>query len=287
MLKRLREKWRVTNGQLLLILLTFAAGGSLCGYAARVFLGFLHPAQGIIWGLLYVLFIVILWPIAVLLVSLPLGQFPFFKSYVLHIFQRVSGKRKLLPNVAIFASGAGSNAAVLIKEITRGHVALVVTNNASAGVLRVAAAQNIPAAVIDLKNKTAAGSAEAYSQLLRKYDIDFILLAGYLKKIPAGVIRAFPKRIINIHPALLPKYGGAGMYGERVHQAVIAAGEKQSGITIHLVDEIYDNGEILFQARCAIDPADDAASLAKKVLALEHAHYSKQADELMHSQNRR
>jgi phosphoribosylglycinamide formyltransferase-1 len=112
------------------------------------------------------------------------------------------------------------------------------------------------------------------------------VLAGFLWMIPAALIHAYPKKIINIHPALLPKYGGKGMYGNKVHEAVIAAGENESGITIHYVDELYDHGDIIFQATCIVDKHDTAASLAQKIHALEHAHYPNVLAGLTEKQNR-
>ena len=111
--------------------------------------------------------------------------------------------------------------------------------------------------------------------------------AGFLWKMPTRLIKAYPKKIINIHPALLPKYGGKGMYGKLVHESVIAAGEKESGITIHYVDELYDHGEIIFQAACKVDEKDTAESLAQKIHVLEHAHYPKVIADLIQKQNRR
>jgi phosphoribosylglycinamide formyltransferase 1 len=185
-------------------------------------------------------------------------------------------------NIAIFASGGGSNAEVIIKTLptlllekkTAANIALVVTNNTKAGVIQIAAQNNIPSCIINLKSKTPAEIDAIYLSTLTKYKIDFIVLAGYLKKIPAAITSAFPKRIINIHPALLPAYGGAGMYGIHVHNAVVQACEKESGITIHYVNEQYDDGAIIFQASCALEIGETGESLAKKVLALEHAHFS-------------
>jgi phosphoribosylglycinamide formyltransferase 1 len=151
----------------------------------------------------------------------------------------------------------------------------VLTNNANAAVLKIATENNIPTEIIALKNKTDEETSPAYIQLLKQYEIDFIVLAGYLKKIPTALIKLYPKKIINIHPALLPAYGGAGMYGKHVHEAVILAGEKQTGITIHFVDEVYDHGEIIFQATCDLEAGETTERLSTKVLALEHAHYSK------------
>ena len=124
-------------------------------------------------------------------------------------------------------------------------------------------------------------SATGYVESLQNADINFIVLAGFLWKVPEVLVRAYPKAIINIHPALLPKYGGKGMYGARVHEAVIAAGEKQSGITIHWVNEHYDEGAIIFQAKCSIDASDTPTSLANKIHALEHAHFATTIEKLL------
>ncbi len=185
-------------------------------------------------------------------------------------------------NIAIFASGGGSNAEVIIKTLpalllekkTSDNIDLIVTNNAKAAVLHIAAENNIASEIIDVKNKTEEELSVSYLDILTKHNIGFIVLAGYLKKIPIDVIKAFPQKIINIHPALLPAYGGAGMYGMRVHEAVISAGEKQSGITIHFVDEVYDHGEIIFQASCDLKEGETRESLSAKILALEHLHFS-------------
>lgn len=183
-------------------------------------------------------------------------------------------------NIAIFASGGGSNAAVIMKTLgsfikkDTASLAVVISNNEKAGVLNVAADHNIPCEIILLKNKTDAQQTEAYLKLLEKYKIEFIVLAGYLKKLPKEITNAYPKKIINIHPALLPAYGGAGMYGQFVHKAVISAGETQSGITVHYVDEVYDHGQIIFQEKCAVEKTDTAEDLAKKILGLEHKFYT-------------
>jgi phosphoribosylglycinamide formyltransferase 1 len=190
-------------------------------------------------------------------------------------------------NIAIFASGAGSNAAEIIKKLhifihsSEGCIRLILTNNKNAGVLQIAASHNIPTEVIDLKQKTDSEAFITYQEVLQKHTIDFIVLAGYLKKIPAELIKLYPQKIINIHPALLPAYGGAGMYGARVHEAVIASKEKESGITIHFVDEIYDNGKIIFQAKCALSENETALSLAKKVQALEYENYTRVIGEVL------
>jgi phosphoribosylglycinamide formyltransferase-1 len=182
-------------------------------------------------------------------------------------------------NIAIFASGAGSNAKVIIEAAQKNNVhykvSLIVSNNPTAGVLAIAKQNNIPSLIIEKDNFF---NNDFYLYLLQQHKIDYIVLAGFLWKVPVYLINAFTNKIINIHPALLPKYGGKGMYGHYVHQAVVANKETQSGISIHLVDEIYDNGKILFQASCAVTIADNADTVAAKIHELEHLHYWKIVD---------
>ena len=180
-----------------------------------------------------------------------------------------------MKTIAIFASGNGSNAQNIITYFNRGNMAsvkLVICNIPHAYVLQRASALGIPAAVMDKTALTADNPSKLLS-LLHNNTIDYIVLAGYLQKIPAALTTAFAGKIINIHPALLPKFGGKGMYGIHVHRAVVAAGEKLSGITIHLVDAVYDNGKILFQAQCPLTPQDTPEDVATKVQALEQQHY--------------
>ncbi|MFN5985799.1 MAG: formyltransferase family protein, partial [Chitinophagaceae bacterium] len=166
-------------------------------------------------------------------------------------------------HVAIFASGAGSNARKIIEyfenqyvsEFVSGakasrpiKVSLIVCNVPTAGVLEIAKEKGIPTLLINKTEFTSGG----YVESLKNADIEFIVLAGFLWKVPEVLVNAFPKAIVNIHPALLPNYGGKGMYGSRVHEAVITAGESKSGITIHWVDANYDEGDIIFQAECII-----------------------------------
>jgi formyltetrahydrofolate-dependent phosphoribosylglycinamide formyltransferase len=175
--------------------------------------------------------------------------------------------------MAVFASGTGSNTQQIINHFRRHaliKVALVVCNKPGAGVIDVAARENIPVQMIE---KETFFNGDAYTRELHALGIDFIILAGFLWKIPSRLIAAFPNRIINLHPALLPGYGGKGMYGRYVHEAVIAAGEKESGISIHYVDEWYDHGSTIFQATCTIDENETPASLAEKIQALEHKNY--------------
>ncbi len=176
-------------------------------------------------------------------------------------------------HIAIFASGTGSNARSIIdyfKADPDVRVALVLSNKKDAGVLDIARQHNIPALVI---NRASFYETEELLDVLAENKIDFIVLAGFLWLAPAYLVRAFPRAIVNIHPALLPKYGGKGMYGMHVHEAVKAAGEQESGMTVHYVNEQYDEGDIVFQARCALSPSDTPADIARKVLALEHRYY--------------
>ncbi len=189
--------------------------------------------------------------------------------------------------IAIFASGAGSNAQKIIDYFQlhdQIKVALIISNKAGAGIVQIAEKQKIPALIIE-KDRFFQG--DAYTELLKARNIDFIVLAGFLWKVPKALIAAYPNKIINIHPALLPKYGGKGMYGHFVHEAVIAAGEQESGISIHFIDEIYDHGNIIFQANCPIEANDTAETLAKKVQLLEHQHYPEVIEKTIQLQNQR
>lgn len=176
-------------------------------------------------------------------------------------------------HIAIFASGTGSNAQKIIDHF-RGYgiadVVLVVCNNPLARVIEIAKKENIPVLLIERKKF----NEDGYLAELKEYEIDLIVLAGFLWKIPPVLIHSYPDTIINIHPALLPKYGGKNMYGNAVHEAVLNSGETESGITIHFVDEIYDNGKIIFQTKCAVERVDTAASLSNKIHVLEHTHYA-------------
>jgi phosphoribosylglycinamide formyltransferase-1 len=182
-------------------------------------------------------------------------------------------------NIAVFGSGRGSNFQAILNAMEKGtlpgmRIACVVSNNSSAGILDIARSRAIPA--IHLSRKQFASEEEFSNRLLSLLEIHgtgLILLAGYMKLVPGRVIARYRNRILNIHPALLPKFGGAGMYGIHVHEAVVAAGEKESGVTIHCVDEAYDRGAILLQKRVPVLPEDSAESLAARVLTVEHELY--------------
>jgi phosphoribosylglycinamide formyltransferase-1 len=178
-----------------------------------------------------------------------------------------------MKQIAIFASGAGSNAARIIDHF-RHHatikISLIVCNKSGAGVLSIAEKEGIPTLLLE-KERFFRG--DAYVEELRERKIDFLVLAGFLWKIPTNLVKAYNGNILNIHPALLPKYGGKGMYGQFVHEAVIQAKETATGITIHYVDELYDHGHIVFQAHFPVEANDTPESLAQKVHTLEHEHY--------------
>jgi phosphoribosylglycinamide formyltransferase 1 len=178
-----------------------------------------------------------------------------------------------LKRIAIFASGAGSNAQQIINYFRNSSavkVGLIVSNKPAAGVIDIAEKENIPVLLIE---KERFFKGDGYLTSLQEYHTNLIVLAGFLWKIPQSLIDAYPRRIINIHPALLPKYGGRGMYGQYVHEAILNAGEMESGITIHYVDEHYDNGDIIFQTACPVLDGDTPELLAQRIHKLEHLHY--------------
>jgi len=185
-------------------------------------------------------------------------------------------------NAAIFASGEGTNANNLItyfKNDTRIKIKLVITNRDDAGVIKKAEAHKKTVQIISkeaLNNYT-----NQIIEFLHTEKIDLIILAGFLLKIPEKLVKAFPDKIVNIHPSLLPNYGGKGMYGIKVHEAVIAHKETESGITIHFVNEEYDKGRIILQAKCAVDPQDTAETLSKKIHALEYEHFPRAIEKLL------
>jgi phosphoribosylglycinamide formyltransferase-1 len=185
-----------------------------------------------------------------------------------------------LKNLVIFASGSGSNAEKIIahfQDSAQVQISHIFCNNPEAGVIERAKRLGVPCSIF---------SREEYKNgsVLRKIQslqTDFIILAGFLWLIPAEFVQAYPNRIINLHPALLPKFGGKGMYGHFVHEAVVAAGEKESGITIHYVNEHYDEGAIIFQSSFAVEPSDTAEDVARKGQVLEHRDFSRVIERLL------
>lgn len=186
-----------------------------------------------------------------------------------------------MKKIAVFASGSGSNARRLIEHFRhsdKARVHLVVCNKPDAGVLGIAQAAGVETLLI---TRDRFFKSDEIVKELQKKGTDLIVLAGFLWLIPENLIRAYPGRIINIHPSLLPRHGGKGMYGARVHAAVLAAGDKESGITIHYVNEKFDEGEHLAQFRCPVLPGDTPESLAKRVQQLEHAHFPEVVEQLL------
>ncbi|MCK5572299.1 MAG: phosphoribosylglycinamide formyltransferase [Bacteroidetes bacterium] len=181
--------------------------------------------------------------------------------------------------IAVLGSGRGSNfqailSAIQQERIPAARICLVISNNSSAGILDIARASSLPAIHLSQKQYHSEGQfVDALLSLLRRHDINLIVLAGYMKRLHSRVIDAYRNRILNIHPALLPKFGGEGMYGHHVHEAVIQAGETESGATVHLVDELYDHGPIVLQRTIPVTPEDTPESLAAKVLQIEHELY--------------
>lgn len=189
-------------------------------------------------------------------------------------------EKLLKKHVAIFASGTGTNAEKIIQHFflhpTIG-VSLIVCNKPDAGVINIAKQNYLPVLLIE-KSKF---MENGYLIDLQSYKIDFIVLAGFLWKIPEVLIAQFRNRIINIHPALLPKFGGKGMYGQKVHDAVLAEKNTESGITIHYVDEHYDSGDVILQVRCPVYSTDTPDTLAERIHQLEHAHFANVVEDIV------
>lgn len=178
-----------------------------------------------------------------------------------------------MKNIAIFASGTGTNAENIARYFANSeivNVAVILSNNKNAGVLERAQKLGISSFVF---SKDDFSDGTPIIKRLNDFNVQLIALAGFMSKISDTILQAFPQRIINIHPALLPKFGGKGMYGDHVHEAVVKAGERESGITIHYVNEHYDEGAIIFQAACPLSPSDSPKEVAAKVHALEYKHY--------------
>jgi phosphoribosylglycinamide formyltransferase-1 len=175
--------------------------------------------------------------------------------------------------IAIFASGSGSNAERITEYFNSNdhvEVSLILTNNPAAGVIERAQRLNIPTLIF---NKKLFAQTDKIVEILQSQGIDWVILAGFLWLVPSNLTRAFENRMINIHPALLPKYGGKGMWGHHVHEAVVANKEKETGITIHYVNEHYDEGKVIFQAKCEVTENDTPESVAAKIHELEYQYF--------------
>lgn len=187
--------------------------------------------------------------------------------------------------LAVFASGSGSNAEKIAEYFahhTDIDIALILSNNPQAGVIARARRLHIPVVLFDRKTFY---DTPKIIEILQNERIDLVVLAGFMMLVPEAMVRAFPNKIVNIHPALLPKYGGKGMYGHFVHEAVVAAQEPESGISIHFVNERYDEGDIIFQATCPVTPEDTPDDVARKVQVLEHQHYPEVVEKLLNALN--
>jgi phosphoribosylglycinamide formyltransferase-1 len=184
-------------------------------------------------------------------------------------------------NIAVFASGSGSNAETIahyFADKPHVNVSLFLTNNPEAGVIKRGKRLGVPTLIISKKNFS---QTNEVVEILKKLEIDFVVLAGFLWLIPESLIQAYPEKMINIHPALLPKYGGKGMWGHFVHEAVVKNRENESGITIHYVNENYDEGQIIFQASCELTSEDTPEDVAKKVQQLEYEHFPRVIEEVI------
>lgn len=279
MLRKWRQRWGLTAAQSVVVLLVFAITGTLTAWLARTITGWLGLDATDHWALRLAVRLAVLvfaYPFILLTVGVIAGQGRFFILFLKKMIgiKKKQEMRKPVP-VAVFASGSGSNAEALwqyFKQDGSAAIALIVCNKKDAGVVEKAAAWGVPVLHIE---KERFFKEDGYLPELHKAGIQFLVLAGFLWKVPAVLIRHYPQSIVNIHPALLPRHGGKGMWGQHVHEAVLAAGDAESGITIHYVDEQYDHGHIIFQARCAVLPTDNAQTLAQRVLELEHRWYPK------------
>ncbi len=207
----------------------------------------------------------------------------FFLSHIASLTSQVYFYK--VKRIAIFASGNGTNAKLLIEHFEShraAQVTLLVCNKAEAGAVRIAQEHGVETLIISREEFF---SDSSIVKKLLERGIDFIVLAGFLWLIPLPIISAFPSRIINIHPALLPKFGGKGMYGKKVHESVLESGEKESGITIHFVNENFDEGNPIAQFSCPVFPNDNPESLAKRVQELEHGHFAEVLEKILNQKN--
>lgn len=193
----------------------------------------------------------------------------------------MSNNKQIMKNIAIFASGSGTNAENIIQYFSTKKIArvnLVLSNKPHAMVLKRAAALHVDTGFFEYDDFY---RSDKVLEKLKSYNTDFIVLAGFLWLVPENILDNYPGRVINIHPALLPAYGGKGMYGEAVHRAVIANNEPESGITIHYVNRQYDSGDIIFQARCRVEPGDTPETLASRIHKLEYQHFPRVIEDLV------
>ena len=186
-----------------------------------------------------------------------------------------------MKNIAIFASGSGTNAQAIFDYFSAtgtARIALILSNNPNAYVLERSKGMKVPSIVF---SRDEFYNSSSIIDVLKLHSIDYVVLAGFLWLVPSNLTQMFANRMINIHPALLPKYGGKGMYGMKVHEAVVANQETESGITIHFVNDVYDSGDIIFQASCPVLPTDTAEMVAQKVHELEYKHFPREIEKVM------
>lgn len=187
-----------------------------------------------------------------------------------------------MKRIAIFASGGGTNAEAIMtffENSTSAEVVVLLSNRRSAYALERARNHGVPA--VSFARETLYNTPNEIVDILHRYQVDLIVLAGFMCFVPTEITKGWQGRIVNIHPALLPKFGGQGMYGERVHQAVVEAGEDVSGITIHYVNEEYDQGAVIFQASCPVLTSDTPEDVAAKIHQLEQTHYPRVIDQVL------
>ena len=278
MFTKLKDKWGLSTQTFWIVFIAFGLTGTTTAFLTRYVTHWLGMDANSEWYYrLGVRLFMLLFGYQVILLTYGflLGQWAFFWKYELKLLRKL----KILPPaplktpIAIFASGAGSNALKIMQYFEQHptiSVDLLICNKPGAGVIHHAEKQGVPVLLIE---KDRFFRADAYIPVLQQHRISFVVLAGFLWKIPATLIAAYPNKMLNIHPALLPKFGGKGMYGENVHRTVLDSGEKESGISIHLVNEHFDEGKVIFQSSCPIEPNETPHSLAQKVHQLEHAHY--------------
>lgn len=288
MLKRLQQKWNVSGWSFILILCTFAVTGTFTAWVSKEITNWFDAEKfSFLWWFLKILILLVGYQLFILFFGFCFGQFQFFWNFEKKLLTRLGIMKKESNNrIAIFASGKGSNAERIIQFFKNDQtisVDLIVCNKPGAGVLQIAAQEGIETILI---TKDAFLNGSLLTDLQQR-NIDLIVLAGFLWKLPENLVRAYPNRIINIHPALLPKFGGKGMYGSYVHEAVLANHEEESGITIHYVDEVYDNGDIILQKRFTINENDTPETLASRIHELEHAHYAPTIKAILQKQNQR
>ncbi|MEO5500947.1 MAG: phosphoribosylglycinamide formyltransferase [Ginsengibacter sp.] len=268
--------------------MTFAITGSLTAWLSnKIGVWLFLDKFSFAWWFSKIMVFIFGYQVLILIIGFGLGQFPFFWNYEkkilrsLHLLKKVNENEiNPIKNICLFVSGTGTNAQKIIDHFKGHHsirIVLMVCNNPKAGAITIAKQENIPLLLI---NKSSLLESPFINQL-STYNIDLIVLAGFLLKIPDALLRNYPGKIINIHPALLPAYGGAGMYGAAVHKAVIADGQKESGITIHYVDGEYDHGEIILQKRFDLDENESIESLTGKIRSLEHENFAPTIEKLL------